>query len=139
MQEDNKKIKLIGPSWIHDSTILAIETYKHNVKVIIKPLQGRPFYIEFCEATQVIENKPLGMMLYCLNEYEGDSNSRHFVFENWEEDDSKLEIIAKSIIIENAPVITKLRPTKNSRYVFLPWHASCGAIRAPWQKNHSLL
>ena len=91
-------VAYVGPDGIHDATILAIEHRGEVLDVLIQPLDGDPFSLEFSGVTDVKAIRPVGMMLYGLSEWRVGSDTKLFIFMNWHEDDASLEVHATGFV-----------------------------------------
>jgi hypothetical protein len=97
-------VAYVGDPDIHDGYVRAVTSSLQKTSVTVEGASGQWFVIEFDEVAWVKSQRPEGMMLYALTEYQGEGTIRRFIFANWdEEDDAFLEIGAVGFQIAKQP------------------------------------
>jgi len=89
-------VAYVGPSNLHDATILRVESTQDTVTVFVESYERRRFALVFHGVTHQEMNTPEGMVLYALIEMHTTPPRHRYVFANWDDDDpARLEIVAE--------------------------------------------
>ena len=93
----------LGPSDLHDGTILDVERRAGEARVLVRGASGREYVVRFAGVTGLEAHRPEGMLLYALVELRSAGPKRRFAFGNWDEaDDARLEVEAREVHVEPA-------------------------------------
>jgi len=85
---------------IHDGAILKVEHIGATARVLVKAYEGQLYAFQFDLVESIKSFEPEGMMLYSLIEMRALRPFRRFVFTNWAENESRLEVVAQQIGID---------------------------------------
>ena len=106
-EPDNQRMEFVQylePD-LHDGQVVSVEREETVVRVVAQDYQQGRFEIVFDGVEQVDATDPPGMTLYALAELQADAPLRRFSFVNWdeEEDERRLEIVARSMMAKRLP------------------------------------
>ncbi len=85
---------------IHDGSILKVQHTGTIARVLVKAYEGQLYAFQFDLVESIKSFEPEGMMLYSLIEMRAVKPFRRFVFTNWAENSSTLEVVAQQIKID---------------------------------------
>lgn len=90
-------LQYIGPAELHDASVTQVTRRGTVLDVEVRGFEGSRISVRFQDVTDVVANRPEGMMLYALSEFACQAGLRHFGFQNWDsEDDASLSLIART-------------------------------------------
>jgi hypothetical protein len=94
-------IGYVGNYKVHDSKVEEIISSGNDVTVLLKSQEKEIISVKFSNVQQVIEERPVGMILYAICEMKDIAPCRKFVFANTdEEDEASLIVVAYEYQIE---------------------------------------
>jgi small ligand-binding sensory domain FIST len=91
-------VQYVGPAEIHDGVVTNITRQGGTLDVEVRGSEGTAISIRFRDVTEVVANRPEGMMLYALAELTSEAGTRLFCFANWDSEDiASLSVIARDV------------------------------------------
>ncbi len=95
MMQNSDFIGYVGNYKVHDSKVKKIINSGNDVTVLLKIQEGEIISVRFSSVQEVIEKRPVGMILYAICEMKDIAPCRKFVFANTdEEDEASLIVVA---------------------------------------------
>src|SRR5688572_15877899 len=85
---------------IHDGAILKVQHTGTTARILVKAYEGQLYAFQFDLVESIKSFEPEGMMLYSLIEMRAVKPFRRFVFTNWAENGSMLEVVAQQIEVD---------------------------------------
>jgi len=86
---------------VHDSKVEKIIKNGNDVTVLLKSQEGESINVRFSSVQEVVEERPIGMILYAICEMKHIAPYRKFVFANTDEEDvASLIVVAHEYHIE---------------------------------------
>jgi hypothetical protein len=93
--------KYVGPGSIHNATIEAVERNGSEFSIQLRIYEGVLLKVLFTGVQHVIENEPIGMMVYSLSKRVAPAPPYQYSFPNWDEGGKpRLEIVAEAFEID---------------------------------------
>ena len=97
---ERKFLRYVGDKDFHDGTIVKVDQKPKELTVVIRAYSGTKYLVRFTGVSKVVSNRPEGMFLYALSEFEATGPMRAFTFANSEdEDDAQLDVEAASFSV----------------------------------------
>ena len=97
-------VAYVGPPDLHDGQVVELAHNGDTLRVLVQGDGGRRMAVECLGVVDVQAVKPEGMTLYALVEMTAPPPLRRFVFANWDDDASTLEVLARQVrILNHAP------------------------------------
>lgn len=98
----NDSIAYVGQAELHDARIVSVCYTGDQLRVTLKPHDGKELQVSFTGVKGLTANQPVGMTIYALNEMRADAPFRRFVFTNWDEQDPAcLDLEARDFTISS--------------------------------------
>lgn len=99
--ENSDFIGYVGNYKVHDSRVEKIINSGNDVTVLLRSQEGEIISVRFSSVQEIIEERPIGMILYAICEIKDIAPCRKFEFANTdEEDEASLIVVAHEYHIE---------------------------------------